>query len=68
MGLLFVDWALLVRRSATEPDECEDRLGRSVDRWHASGMLLMGFEIFSSTQVQALSFILSSSLREMEKT
>jgi hypothetical protein len=42
--LLFVDWALLVRRSATEPAECEDRPGCLVDKQHASGVLLMGFE------------------------
>ena len=39
-----VDWALLVRRSATEPGECEDHPGRSADKRHASGVLLIGFE------------------------
>ena len=44
-GLLFVDWALLVRRSATDqPGECEERWGRSADKRHVSDVLLMGFE------------------------
>ena len=39
-----MDWALLVRRSVSEPGECEDRPGRSAHKRHASGVLLMGFE------------------------
>ena len=33
-----------MRRSVSEPGECEDRLGHSAHKWHASGVLLMGFE------------------------
>ena len=33
-----------MRRSATEPGECEDHPGRSADKRHASGVLLIGFE------------------------
>nr|TKW17155.1 hypothetical protein SEVIR_5G347400v2 [Setaria viridis]TKW17156.1 hypothetical protein SEVIR_5G347400v2 [Setaria viridis] len=67
-GLSLVDWVLLVRQPATEPGDCEDCPARSMEKWHASRVLLMGFEDLFIDWVPAVSFILgSSSLREMKK-
>ena len=47
--------------------ECEDRPGRSADKRHTSGVLLMGFENLFIDSSSGLEFHQSSSLREMEK-
>ncbi|RCV27669.1 hypothetical protein SETIT_5G343000v2 [Setaria italica] len=55
-GLSLVDWVL------------SDCPARSMEKWHVSRVLLMGFEDLFIDWVPAVSFILgSSSLREMKK-
>ena len=44
VGLLLSDWALPVRRLVSEPGESEDCPGRSSNKWHTYGVLLMGAE------------------------
>ena len=60
-GLLFVDWGWPARRLASDPGGNEDWPGRSTDKQHVSGVLLMAllkFEDSSSIQVSAVSFVL----------
>ena len=60
-GLLFVDWGWPARQSASDPGGNEDWPGRSTDKQHVFGVLLMTllkFEDSSSIQVLAVSFVL----------
>ena len=59
-GLLFVDWGWPARQSASDPGGNEDWPGRSTDKQHVFGVLLMAllkFEDSSSIQVSAVSFV-----------
>jgi hypothetical protein len=59
-GLLLVDWGWPVRRPVSDSDEHRVCSGCSMDKKHASSVLLMGlkFEVSLSNWVSAVSFIL----------